>query len=178
MNQNPYTQPESQQTVIPALDVDQTSARRSVRTALLVLLLPAVYNFCCFNFPGRLATGQASVPVVFVIANSAGLIAVAAAIWFFGYQALELIVRLIHSIVARHSKFEQWRHALHVTLVRLPVFAIFGAILWVIWVAAFYQAGIGFYTISWPIGLAAHLLAAGLYVPLIYRFYRLEYPVR
>ncbi len=176
MNQNPYTPPESQQPVIPALNVDQALARRNVRMALLILLMPAVYNFCCFNFPMGSATRQSSVPAVFVIANSAGMISVAAAIWFFGYQALEITVRLIHSIVARHSKFDQWQHALYVTLVRLPVFAILGAILWVIWVAAFYQAGIGFYTISWPIGLAAHLLAAGLYVPLIYRFYRLEYP--
>ena len=49
-----------------------------------------------------------------------------------------------------------------------------GAVLWAIWVAAFYQLGIGFYTVSLPIGIAAHLLAAGLYIPLFYRWYKVE----
>ena len=106
--------------------------------------------------------------------NSIGLALAVAAVWFYGLAALELISRVIHSILARSSKVDDWVKSLYWTIRRFPVFAIFGAALWAIWVFAFYQLNMRFYAVSVPIGIAAHLLAAGLYIPLAYQWFRLE----
>lgn len=64
--------------------------------------------------------------------------------------------------------------ALYATFIRSAPYAVAGAILWGIWVFGFYQAKVDFMVLSVPVGILAHGLAAALYLPLIYRWYRIE----
>jgi hypothetical protein len=138
------------------------------------MVIPAIYNFICFNFPPIGNRIQLPVHGVYRIMNSFGLVLVVAAIWLFGLTALEFSTGVIHSVVARKSKLDDWKESLYAVLRRTPFFAVPGAVLWATWVIAFYRLQLGFYTVSVPIGIAAHLLAAGLYVPLIYKWYSME----
>jgi hypothetical protein len=49
-----------------------------------------------------------------------------------------------------------------------------GAVLWVIGNVGYYDLNLEFYAISIPAGVLAHILAAGLYLPLACRWYRIE----
>lgn len=174
MNPNPYESPKVL-AVQPSMPNEaRAAALRSVRIALLIMLLPAVYNFICFSFPANANRIELPIHNVYRIIDSVGLLLTVLAIWFFGLAVLELVTCGIHSIVARKSTFDDWTAALYIILRRLPLFAVPGAALWTLWVAAFYQLQLGFYTVSVPIGIASHLLAAGLYVPLIYRWFTME----
>lgn len=155
------------------------AAQRSVRIALLILLVPAVYNFICFNFPSN--ANQIDVPfrsVFYRTFNLIGLVLIASAIWRFGLPVLEFVTGGIHSIVARNSKIDDWKATLYIIVRRLSMFSIPGAALWALWVAMFFQLQFNFFAVSVPIGIGAHLLAAGLYVPLIYRWYIMERSAR
>jgi len=165
MNQNPYTPPGVQTDDISSTDDIRLSALRGIRMALLILVFPALYNFYCFAvfLPGIVRT-----------INALAILLTLMAIWIFGLSALEFFTGGIHTMVARRSASAQWKTALYEVLRRLPLFAGPGAILWAIWVFAFYQLRLDFHLVSIPIGIAGHALAACVYVPLIYRWYRVE----
>lgn len=167
MSINPYESPRFPAVQRLPVNEGRATALRSVRIALLILLVPAVYNFICFNF-------QLPTPFVYRAINTIGLLLIVIAVWFFGLAVLEFACRGIHSIAARNATLEDWKATLYVILGRTPWFAIPGAALWAIWVLAFYQLDVAFYDVSLPVGIAAHVLGACLYVPLIYRWYRLE----
>lgn len=174
MTLNPYQSPRAEATGQTTLDEDRKGALRAVRISLLILMVPAIYNFLCFNFPASLGRAPGTIGVLERTLNTIGLVLLVSAICFFGLAALEIMTMAIHAIVARPAKLDAWKGELYLILRRAPVFAVFGALLWTIWVAAFYQLQVGFFAISIPIGIAAHLVAAGLYLPLIYRWYRIE----
>ncbi len=146
--------------------------------ALVILLLPATYNFVCFNFPMiHAGTNRAATFYVYPIAcvlNGVGFALIVFAVWFQGLAALQLATWLLHKLFARCTPLAAWKQRLYLAVGRAPRFAVAGAVLWTIWVAAFYQFGVGFYAISVPIGIAAHVLAAGLYLPLVLGWYKLE----
>ena len=173
MNANPYQSPKTPTLQETVANADRVAAMRNVRIALLIMLAPAIYNLVCFSFR---STNEPEFPIhaLYRTVNSIGMALAAAAVWFSGLAALELISRVIHSILARSSNVDDWVKPLYWTIRRFPVFAIFGAALWAIWVFAFYQLNMRFYAVSVPIGIAAHLLAAGLYIPLAYQWFRLE----
>ena len=171
---NPYESPRSEATHwLPPSD-ERIVAKRNVRIALLIMLAPAIYNFICFNFPAHPNRIELPIHSVFRSINGIGFVAITIAIWFLGLPTLEFFTGGFHTVFGRNSKLDDWRTILYLILRRAPVFAVCGAVLWALWVAAFYQLGIGFYTVSVPIGIAGHLLAAGLYVPLFYRWYKTE----
>ena len=93
-----------------------------------------------------------------------GVFVTAAAIWCLGLGLLELLTGCIHRLFGRKAGLADWKTALYRVLERLPSTAVLGAVLWVVWVIAFYHLGVGFYLISVPVGIAAHLLAASLYL--------------
>lgn len=173
MSTNPYQSPGADTLgPLPSSD-ERLLALRHVRIALLILLLPAGFNFVSFNFPDPRYL-DSPIYNLFRALNAIGFVAIAGAVWFLGLAVLEGLTRLLHAIFARRSEIHDWRMTLYLILGRAPAFAIAGAVLWTIWVAAFYQLQVGFYTISVPIGIASHLLAAGLYLPLFYRWYQTE----
>ncbi len=177
MSMNPYEAPKTESDV-PPQSPDRAGAMLRVRTALGIMLLPALYNFVCFSFPAGLSEPGSPIRTVFLVVNGLGLIGVFIAIWFFGLTALELVTWVCQRIFARNSSLGEWHAVLYVSLRHLPVFALCGAILWSIWTVAFYILGMNFFALSVPIGIAAHLLAAGLYLPLFYRWYQLERAAR
>jgi hypothetical protein len=99
-------------------------------------------------------------------------------IWFWGLILLERIATLIYWVVRRkrvcRSTLQQWKQQFYQALQRGPNLAFLGAILWVIWIVAIYSLQLDFFSVSLPIGIAAHILAACLYLPLFYSWYRLE----
>ncbi len=150
------------------------TALSSVRIALLILFVPAVYNFICFNFPSNANRIEVPIHSVYVTINLLGIVLIVFAIWIFGLTILEFVAGGLHSILARKSLLDDWKATLYIIVRRTPLFAVPGAALWAIWVAAIYQLQLGFYIVSIPIGVAAHLMAASLYVPLFYRWYKME----
>ena len=174
MSTNPYQPPDVQSTLSSSQIDGWHIACHSLRLALLILLVPAVYNFVCFHLRYNGSRIDLSMDTVFLAINSCGFLLIAAAIWFLGVLALEFITRVLHSIFSRSSRLDDWREALYDILRRAPFFAVPGAVMWVIWVHAFYQLRLGFYAVSVPIGIVAHVIAACFYVPLIYRWYKLE----
>jgi len=174
MNTNPYESPKSQATLQSPHSEERTTALRSVRIALLMMLAPAIYNLIYFSFSAD--TNRIEIPIhsIYRTLNTIGLVAITTAIWFFGLAALDFVTGGLHSVFSRRTTLDNWKTTLYIILRRAPFFAFFGAVLWAIWVAAVYQFGFEFYTVSVPIGVAAHLLAAGLYLPLIYQWYKVE----
>ena len=174
MSMNPYESPKSEATPRPPSSAERAAAKRSIRISLAIMLVPAIYNSICFSFPDAPNRSELPIHNVYRTINGIGFVAIVIAIWFLGLAALEFVTGGLHAIFSRNSKLHDWKTSLYVVVRRAPVFALCGAVLWAIWVAAFYQLGIGFYTVSLPIGIAAHLLAAGLYIPLFYRWYKVE----
>jgi hypothetical protein len=173
MNDNLYQTPRS----VAEASYLRTNVRNEpqwrVRTALLILLVPAIYNFVCFSY--AIGNSQNAYPffVISLAMNSLGFIFVVATVWFFGLKILELITWLAYRLMSRKDNLDDWLKALHLALDQTPMFAVLGAILWIIWVVGFYHLQVGFYAISVPLGIVAHLLAAALYLPLFYSWYRM-----
>lgn len=170
---NPYASPQSMAGRRAEWTAERIEARRQVRLALAILLAPGIYNFAAFDMAVR-GDRQSALLEAARILNTTGVLLLCLFIWFCGLQTLEVAVRVIHRVVGRRDTVGQWLAALYAALARLWCFAAVGALLWFAWVAGFYYLHIGFYRISYPVGILAHLLAAGLYLPLIWRWYRLE----
>ena len=97
-----------------------------------------------------------------------------AAAGLLGLWVLEWLNDRIHRWFGAPATTVQWRRALYVTLGQSIPFALVGAVLWELWLIGFYLWKLDFLLISIPIGILAHLLAAGLYLQLAYRWYRIE----
>jgi hypothetical protein len=173
MTHNPYQPPQSLSKTSSTITTNRQAAQRKIRISTIIFLVPALYNLVCFSL---LTSSQIVLPffVVNFLLNLLGAIIVVAAVWFFGLTILEMIAAVAYRVVARKSERNSWYDTLYNSLTRLPLFAVLGSILWTMWVAGFYQLRLSFFVVSIPIGIAAHLLAAGLYIPLLYRWYRLE----
>jgi hypothetical protein len=175
---NPYEAPAysgSWQTAAPS--PQRKAAQSNLRLAIAILWIPAIYNYYCFDF-AAFRNGEIPAATVFVLAsriiNIGGMVAVNVLLWFFGLSLLELAAKLLHYLFSRKAKIEPWQEALYDTLGAASYFAVAGALLWLIWTVGFYNLEFGFYSISCPIGILANLLAAGLYLRLAYRWYRIE----
>jgi len=172
MTDNPYQSPSSSGKSVSADSSLRRRAQRSFRVTALILLLPAVYNYWAFasrampSLPADIASFCRTV-------NILGFVIGGALIWFLGVPTLEAIARLLRIAVANGTDRTAWEEVLYRSLTWTVYLAIPGAALWMIWVFGFYQLHSDFRTISWAIGVPAHLLGACWYVPLIYRWYRL-----
>ena len=168
-NVNPYAPPEA--STEPDNQQSRSSAARGLRLSLAALLFPALYNFAWYHALLSVPTGVAN---VYGFINGLGLAVLIIAIWFFGLAAFELAARLLFKLFARYSKIEEWNSILYSSLNASPGFALCGAALWILWIVAFYELEVSFYTVSIPVGITAHLLAAGLYLPMFHRWFCLE----
>jgi hypothetical protein len=172
MTENPYQSPSFPGETVAAESRLRRQARRSFRVAALILFLPAAYNYWAFDAyaVGRLPGDDAQLSRTL---NMLGLVMVAALIWHLGLPGLEALARLLRTVFARGTDRTAWEEALYRSLGWAVYLAIPGAVLWTIWVFAFYRLHADFHALSWAIGVPAHLLGACWYVPLIYRWYRL-----
>ena len=112
MSTNPYESPKVQTAQQSTPNEARVTALRNVRISLLIMLIPAVYNFICFNFPS--SDNRIDLPIhsVYRAINSIGLVLIVSAIWFFGLTALEFVTGGFHSIVARKSKLDDGKATL------------------------------------------------------------------
>ncbi len=172
MNQNPYAAPEHSGKA--PLSDERKSSLTSIRIALGIMLFPTLYNFVCFN--GPLFTQRDRMPLnyLFMATNLVGLIVVLLAVWFIGLWFFERVSDAGRVVFGRSVTKSDWNEPLYSMLQKLKFFAIPGAVIWCIWNFCFYTLEINFYTISIPIGVAAHILAAILYTPVLIRWYQLR----
>lgn len=172
MTENPYESPKCMGETAIAPTTLQVQATRSFRAMAFVLLLPAIFNYWEFDahvvsrLPGLLAGNCRS-------ANVLGFVVGVALVWFFAMPALETLARFVRIIFAGGTDRAAWQEILYRSLNRALYLAVGGAVLWGIWVFGFYEMKSDFQTISWAVGVPAHVLAACWYVPLIGRWYRL-----
>lgn len=182
MTENPYQPPTlmSQTAERTVLSPSESSKQRAaalfhVRVILGILLVPAIYNFVCFNYPSSaISPIPPTIHPLFRLVNLVGLIVIVATVYYAGLWLFEAITRASHAIFSRRPTLNLWLEALYATFIRSAPYAVAGAILWAIWVFGFYQTNVDFMVLSVPVGILAHGLAAALYLPLIYRWYCIE----
>lgn len=175
MSDNPYQPPRSAPTPLAEHSPLRKAARSSFRLVALVLLVPAIYNYVAFD-ARTIASGglPSNVAATYRVINIFAFVVGFGLIWFAGFPLLEAVAKLLRAVFAKRADPAQWLEVLYRSLHRAVILAALGAALWAIWVFAFYQRGVDFYTISWTVGVPLHLLAACWYVPLVYRWYRMN----
>jgi hypothetical protein len=152
------------------------SALQSLRMALVVLLMPGLYNYYCFDqtvFEAGLNWSTLFSNVGRWI-NLVGIAAIAVFAWLLALPILEFCTRLMHRLFSRNSPLVQWNEALYLIAEQAFHFSLAGAMIWFAWCTGFYRFGFDFYEISIPLGALAHLLAAGLYLQLVLRWYQID----
>lgn len=179
MDQNPNPYEVSRSLLAPVI-LTQTHAsarqagQRNFRTALVILLIAAAGNVACYNHQVFSGWPNPFQSLLFQGTNWSWLVATSVLIWFWGLALLEWIAGCVHALRSPQTTLEMWKLAVYDSLGLAPLLAILGAITWVVWIAGFYFWNLDFYLISIPVGIVAHLLAAGLYLPLLYRWYQLS----
>ncbi|MDP1560009.1 MAG: hypothetical protein Q8M16_01265 [Pirellulaceae bacterium] len=174
--ENPYEVPRTllgPSVVLATSSATRILANRCLRYSLLYLLIPAAFNVAYFNREAFAGWPNPFISMLYQMTNWFWVLVIGLLIWFFGLAMLESITGIIHRCCSRRQTRESWNAALYATLQSAPILAVFGAITWGLWVVAFYQLEWDFMLISVPAGFVAHGLAAGLYLQLIYRWYRL-----
>jgi hypothetical protein len=144
-----------------------------MHVAIAMLLIPALYNYWAFD---ALAVSPlpADLARLFRTFYLLGMAIAFALIWLVALPGLEVIARLARIVFAREIEPAAWLEVLHKKLTAAPYLAIPGAALWAIWVFGIYQMHLDFHSLSWAVGVPAHILAACLYLPLLFAWYQLS----
>lgn len=173
MSQNPYQAP-----LYPGVLADRPvvpqrrAALRAVRITATLLFAAAIYNYWEFD---RVAFETAPIQFsrLFRAINIGWFFIAALVTWFFSLTILELLSRVLRTLFAPGKDRDEWLDCLYQSLLKTPVLALVGAVLWTVWTFAFYRMHANFYVISWLIGIPAHIVAAAWYVPLLVQWRRL-----
>ncbi len=177
MTTNPYQSPQVESTS-PEFQVPRRAeALQSVRIATLLLTADGVFNVFAFyhtftDFYIIVGKGPIYDPREIAVVSFA-VILVFLASWFLLLPVLEFLGQLLREMLAPRVNREQWNEALYLSLKYAAWLAVPGMILWLAWVIAFYYLRLNFYLISYAVGIPAHILAACVYVPLLYRWFKL-----
>ncbi|MFN3148309.1 hypothetical protein [Bremerella sp.] len=173
MSTNPYQSPQAESASLETQPPLRREALKSVRKATLLLTAAGYFNlyvFGCNYYPFRILSPLDVAMIAFQVMGTA---AIAIACWFLLLPLLEFTGRLIHNWLSPRSDTQPWSDAIYVSLKPAAKLAVAGVILWVTWVIGFYDFRIDFFVISYAVGIPAHILAACLYVPLLFRWYKL-----
>lgn len=164
---NPYRSPATIDQPAPAAPLLRADALFRFRVAVTLLLIAAFAN--AFFRPRFLYM----VTSVMLIKYRIGLLdfLFISAIGFFAmtgaFNALERLAKLLRRIFAANSDPEAWNNAIYNAFRPAIPLGLAGALLWIIWVIAFFELRINFYVISYAVGIPAHLLAACVYLPML-----------
>lgn len=173
MHENPFEPPRTVE-LKPAENVHRSRARFAFRATLLLMMVPALYNYLEFDAHILMGSGIPSLSaMVMRITNLVGILLAALSIWFAGFPLLEKLSSAVHLVFANHTRLEAWQAQLYMAIYRGAILAIPGAILWLVWVFGFYSMRINFFVISWAVGAPAHALAACVYGPLLVNWFRI-----
>jgi hypothetical protein len=171
MENNPYRSPESIEDVAPK-NLPRADALLRFRIAIALLIIAALVNG--FFLPRYRYTGAAVVFTTYRI----GLLdfIFIAAIGFFAmtctFEVLERLAKLLRRILSPNSDPDSWNNAIYNAFRPAIPLGLLGALLWIIWVIAFFELEVNFYLISYAIGIPAHLLAAAIYLRILWGWFK------
>lgn len=176
---NPYASPTAPQ-MGEGLGDDFGALRsktiRGWQVSLLILLLPAMVNF--YLLLERSIRYVDVVPpqphFALILVNMIWCVPLAALLRFAFLPLLELIAGAIRYLFARNVPRQLWLASMYRSLSLLVPVAIFGAVLWMVWLVGFYLLEMNFFVISIPVGILAHLLGATIYLRIFYGWFRLS----
>lgn len=179
METNPFQSPvatdQAKENSVASQQLAESKRRTviSVRAAILILLLAGLFNLYAFDYflTQNMITPRVQMGVR--VFNLVGIAMITLLCWFLFVPALEVLGRFVRHFSGRHSDVAAWNDAIYRSLRPAIYLAIPGAIVWGIWVFGFYFVHFDFLTLSYAVGIPAHLLAAALYLPLIFRWYTL-----
>ena len=172
---NPYSPSSETLDTFDRRTIERDLAQRWLRRMLLVLLIPALYNYIEFDLIAISASRlPAKLAVITRLVNVTGFLVGAIVIWFYGLSILEFIAGLIRRLFASRIDSRVWNAVLYNSLPLAFRLSIAGAGLWIVWVVGFYRLDLPFLLISWPVGILAHILAAVWYITLCIRWYQVS----
>lgn len=172
--QNPFSPPVAEP--VADLSVADRTAMWRLRWTLVLLLPGAILNAVVWDI--KVVQGAP-----FALLMRAGNVLLfffgVLAIWFFALPVLRLVVSIIHRLLGRGS-LDHWNACLLDSFRRLPLWAVPGCVLWLIWGSVFFAQADepGFGIITFLLAAAAHMLAACWYVPLLVKLIRIERAAR
>lgn len=170
MSTNPYQSPSE----LPREPDHRPWALWSLRIAVVLLVGAGLLNYAAFDATYLANRFPRDVAAFYRGANLIGITLVAVFCWEFLFPVLVRMGQLVRRFVAPQVDAARWDDAFYKSLKPAALLAIPGALLWCVWVVGFYHLRMDFMTLSIAVGVPAHLLAAGLYIPLIVRWFKLS----
>ena len=177
MNVNPYESPRKARPIAKkdsfskALAVERAKAAGRFTQTILVLAVPAVFNLLLFN---HFVTGGVSPPLFYVLAtlNAIGVAFAIFSLLFGGFFVSEKLTQLANRLFGKGQKLDQWNEALYDVLEQAWFLAIPAAMLWAFWLVMVYFTDVPYLFYGLPSLAIAHLMAASLYIRLLWRWYK------
>jgi hypothetical protein len=182
---NPYEAPESldQAVAAPRL-AERPVALKTIRDALLILAIPAVWNYGCLfwsEFAGVPRDGRMfdadDDPVIRVMAvgNLFLLAATFLGLWLFALKILDGIALAVHHFFGGRTSNTEWLESMYYSLWTLLWASRLGAVCWIVWLILFFYARTfdPFWT-CFVMGTVGHLIGAWVYGTVFYNWYRLR----
>lgn len=174
-SENPYRAPRVDELAADHV-LDRQAALMHVRVALLVLAIPTVCNWAALFVHRADPTDDLDgLRLLLGIVNAVGLMFLFPILWFLTLPLCEVIAKITYWFCGRGVSQTAWVGALYQSLRRVPRAAVAGAVGWLVWLRLFFFAGhSGGFGLDVSFQLAGHLIAAWVYVPLLYRWYLLR----
>lgn len=88
------------------------------------------------------------------------------------FPLLERIALIGRAIFSPRSNLAAWNAAIYDSFHYANWLGLAGALLWTFWSIAFFELKVNFYLISYLVGPPAHILAACIYLPIIYGWFK------
>jgi hypothetical protein len=182
---NPYEAPQSLDQVVAApQSADRSVARKNIHHALLILLIPALWNYGCLFWPDLIAIPRYSGKPVNLdpVARAASwgsfvLIAVTfIGLGLFALKILDGIAIFVHRCVGGQTTRTAWLESMYFSLWTLRWASRLGAVWWIVWLIVFFYARAfdPFWT-CFIMGTVGHLIGAWVYGTIFYNWYRLRH---
>ncbi|MEM7785133.1 MAG: hypothetical protein AAF623_17425 [Planctomycetota bacterium] len=192
---NPYQSPQPQSAEFEKEDRkslvepnDRRSATKSVQITSILLGSAAMMNAQCLakEFADISVLGNQSlsnfsyyVNWIFAIGvNGLLVVVLTAASFVFGLRVLERITYWIHQLTFAKAPLSQWNQSVYRTLRSLPWLALVGSIGWCFWCYQFFLLERRSFLSTLPFILFGHLVAAAAYIPLLIRWFWIEFRAR
>jgi hypothetical protein len=114
------------------------AARRSLQIGLVILFVPALANFVCYN--QLIVWRQVPQPLagLYLFINSVEFVSALAGAWLLGPPLFEAIVGRLCTALGDHSRLSQSKSACYATTSLAPVLAAVVALAWIAWMVDYY----------------------------------------
>lgn len=155
------------------LVAERALAWRRYTFTILILAVPAVANLLLFNYfvAGQLASRELFYRLATL--NAIGVALVIYGLLLFGFFLLEFVTRFANRLFGTAKQLDRWYEALYDVLGQAWFLAVPAAALWAFWLWMLYGTDVPYFIYGLPSLFLAHLLAASLYVRLVWRWCRI-----